>query len=199
MPNRQGLTVVELLVVLAILATLIGVSVPAVLSMRERARETTCKNNVYQLNLALAEYANAHKKLPQPAAPGAIGGWMVEVLPFVEQQNLQDAIPMGSPVAEADPSLFLPPAIFLCPVRSSLDESSGAGVTPGHYVFVPTSGRESFALFDSPTTVSEPWLSGPEMAFDAVTRSTGPHRGGFHFARGFQQGVEFMEGSGEGP
>jgi prepilin-type N-terminal cleavage/methylation domain-containing protein len=199
MLKRRGLTIVELLVVLAIIATLIGLLAPAVLAMRERARETTCKNNVHQLNLAMAQYADAHKDLPHPAAPGTIGGWMVEVLPFIEQENLQDTIPLGSLIADAPESLFVPPAIFRCPRRSSLDGSSREGVTPGHYVFVPMSRRDSFDLFDSPTTLSEPWLNGPEMTYETVTRSTGPHHGGFHFARGFQQGVDFMEGGGKAP
>lgn len=199
MSHRRGLTIVELLVVLAIVATLIGIATPAVLAMRERARETTCKNNVNQLNLAIAQYANAHKNLPDPAAPGKTGGWMVEVLPFVEQQNLQVTIQIGSLIADAPEALLVPPAIFRCPRRSSLDGSSQEGVTPGHYVFVPMSRRESFDLFDSPTTVSEPWLNGPEMTYDAVTRSVGPHRDGFHCARGFQQGVDFMEGGGQAP
>lgn len=195
--NRRGLTVLELLVALAIVATLLAILTPAVLAMRERARETTCKNNVHQLNLALAQYADAHKNLPRPAAPGTIGGWMVEVLPFLEQENLQDTIQVGSQIADAPESLFVPPAIFRCPRRSSLDGSSQEGVMPGHYVFVPMSRRDSFDLFDSPTILSEPWLNGPEMTYEAVTRAKGPHHGGFHFARGFQQGVDFMEGEGK--
>lgn len=52
----------------------------------------------------------------------------------------------------------------------------------------------------APTRVlSVPWLTGPEMAHDAVARSTGPHHGGFHYARGFQQGVDFLQGGGAAP
>jgi prepilin-type N-terminal cleavage/methylation domain-containing protein len=71
MKLKSGLTMVELLVVLAIIATLLGLLLPAVQLVRERARETVCKNNVYQINLALTQFRETHKKLPRPgrAAP----------------------------------------------------------------------------------------------------------------------------------
>jgi hypothetical protein len=65
-------------------------------------------------------------------------------------------------------------------------------VFPGHYVFVPASGRKTFDVFDAPIAFSSPWLIGPEMPYDVVTRSIGPHSNGFFYASGFQQGVNFM-------
>jgi type II secretory pathway pseudopilin PulG len=192
MCKRRGLTIVELIIILAIIASLLALLLPAVQSARERARETVCKNNVHQTNLALAQFAEAHKQLPTPTPPGLIGGWMVEILPFIEQQNLKQAIPIGLPVTNAPETLFRPPSIYRCPRRTTLDGASMNSMWPGHYVLVPASGRESFLLFDAPVNLRVPWVSGSEMSYDIVVGSKGPHSDGFYFARGFQQGVGFI-------
>ncbi len=192
MINRRGLTIVELFVVLAIISIMLALLLPAVQSVRERARETVCKNNVHQINLAIAQFAEAHKQLPRPSPTGQTGGWMVEILPFIEQRNLKDSILIGAPIANAPASIYLPPPIFRCPRRAALEQTSEDEISPAHYVFVPVARRESFLLFDAPIDHSVPWLNGPEMNYDAVTRSVGPHSNGFFYANGFQQGVGFM-------
>ena len=53
---RRGVTVMEFLVVVAILAIVLAMFFPAVNRVREAARETVCKNNVAQINLALSQY-----------------------------------------------------------------------------------------------------------------------------------------------
>jgi prepilin-type N-terminal cleavage/methylation domain-containing protein len=192
MRSRRGLTIVELIIVLAIIAGLLALLFPAVQSARERARESVCKNNLHQINLAMAQFAETHKQLPTPTPPGQIGGWMVDILPFIEQQNLKKDIPIGLPVTSASETLFRPPSIYRCPRRTALDHASANSIWPGHYVFVSASGRESFLLFDAPVNLSVPWISGPEMAYDTLVGSKGPHSDGFFFANGFQQGVGFV-------
>ncbi len=190
--NRRGLTIVELIVVLAIISILMGLLFPAVQAARERARETVCKNNLHQMNLALAQLAEVQKRLPAPAPPGVVGGWMVEVLPFIEAQNLKDAIPQGLRVAEVTELLFKPPSVFRCPRRTALDGDLPPSVWPAHFVFVPQSRRESFSLFDAPVDLKVPWVSGPELPYDQIIVRKGPHFDGFHFVQGFQQGVGLM-------
>lgn len=191
-PQYRGLTLVELIVVLAIIATLVAISLPAIQAVRERARETVCKNNIHQINLAIAQFAEAHKHLPRPNAPGVTGGWMVEILPFLEQQNMRNSLPSGTPIADVSKDFFRPPSVFICPRRTAIEPTTEDVILPAHYVFVPLSRRESFQLFDAPIDCAEPWLSGPEMSYNSVTRSEGPHSKGFFFANGFQQGVRFI-------
>lgn len=192
MGTRVGFTIVELFIVLAITLILLALLLPAVQSARERARETACKNNVYQINLALAQFAEAHEQLPRPSAPGLTGGWMVEILPFIEQQNLKTNVVAGDPIADATKALFRPPSTFRCPRQTVLEDTPEDAVSAAHYVFVPVSRRESYFVFDAPVAHSVPWLNGPEMDYDTVTRSIGPHSDGFFYAKGFQQGVGFM-------
>lgn len=192
MCKRCGVTIVELFVVLAIIAALLALLLPVVQSVRERARETLCKNNVHQLNVALAHFAEAHKRLPGPNPRDRVGGWMVAILPFVEQPALARHVTVGTPTSAVPEIMFAPPPLFRCPRRTALDRAPVGSSWPGHYVFVPASQRESFLLFDAPIDFNVPWLSGPEMTYDAVVQATGPHHGGFFFSRGFQEGVELM-------
>jgi prepilin-type N-terminal cleavage/methylation domain-containing protein len=60
MPNRKGLTLVELLVVISIIAILIALLVPAVMAVRQRAIMAQSQNNLRQIVLATHDFASGH-------------------------------------------------------------------------------------------------------------------------------------------
>ena len=198
MSNRRAVSVIELLVVIAIIAVLIGMLLPAVGAARRRAMETVCKNNLNQINLAVAQLVETQKRLPAPGNSGAVGGWTIEVLPFLDQKNLRDRVTPGGPISAAPDFLLRQPRILTCPIRAAADPPDATAMDHAHYILVPVAGRKSYNVFDAPLDVAVPWASGPEMAYADVVRQIGPHNRGFFFARGFQNGVDFMPNSQEG-
>ena len=87
MQRRTALTLIEILVVLFILGSLLGLLLPAVQSSREKAREAVCKNNLHQINLAIEHFVEARKRLPDPSTGGVVGGWTIDILPYLEQTD----------------------------------------------------------------------------------------------------------------
>lgn len=72
--QRGGFTLVELLIVIAIVALLISILLPALNKVRETAKQTACMANLQQIGLAIQTYANQNRgNIPYgPKAPPLI-------------------------------------------------------------------------------------------------------------------------------
>lgn len=132
-PN--GFTLVELLAVLAIIGTLIGLLLPAVQRARETSRRMQCSNNLKQMGVALSNYEQANKRFPpgNDQAGERHHAWSSFVLPFLEQSTVSGRIDYskhwddrGGNSAIAD--LTIP--TYVCPsgIKSFAGKQDYAGV-----------------------------------------------------------------------
>ncbi len=122
--GRRGFTLVELLVVIAVIGILVGLLLPAVQAAREAARRMHCSNNLKQIGLAMHMHIDAKKGLPangnyvwKGAAVTTQNAWsgMARILPYIEQENLFHGIDF-SVGYNSQPSISSKRvATFMCP------------------------------------------------------------------------------------
>src|SRR6476646_4881676 len=101
--RRRGFTLVEWLVVIAIIGVLVALLLPAVQAAREAARRMHCQNNLKQIGLGWHQHTDTHGHLPtggwgwgwvgdadQGAGINQTGSWPFNILPFIEQKAIYD-------------------------------------------------------------------------------------------------------------
>lgn len=84
---RAGFTLVELIVVLAIVGTLVGMLLPAVQRARESARQASCRNNLRGIGVAILNHEAAKRLYPVGTdnLSGFMHAWSSFILPYLEE------------------------------------------------------------------------------------------------------------------
>lgn len=137
--RRRAFTLIEMLVVIAIVGVLFGLLLVAVQQVRNTAARLSCSNNLRQIGLALHGYHNTFQAFPPAVAHMHSSGnplagpelhpypqlnWHARLLPFVEQESLWVQVQRAYAV---DPVLVTTPPhnaatvfvrLYLCPADS---------------------------------------------------------------------------------
>src|SRR4051812_45341896 len=150
--SSRGFTMIEVLVVIAIIGVLVALLLPAVQMAREAARRSQCLNNLRQLGLAIHNFEAANKRLPvgseskayaaAPTFPYNFYRWsaLAYLTPYLEQSNVYNGLDLTVPLY-APPSFAIATQnqaavktvvpLFLCP--SDLKKAVADGFGPTNY------------------------------------------------------------------
>jgi prepilin-type N-terminal cleavage/methylation domain-containing protein/prepilin-type processing-associated H-X9-DG protein len=167
--TRRAFTLVELLVVIAVIGVLVALLLPAVQAARESARRTKCRNHLKQHALAAHNVHDTQGKLPpfsarsmwdfslagapyQKAQGFTAFDWM---LPYVEQQPLYDGSNWSVNTVVGGQTVYAHILPFhRCPSEVSSPTGRGATANRGANLWAIGNYPLNYQVFGAPLSAS---------------------------------------------
>ncbi|MDO5566001.1 MAG: DUF1559 domain-containing protein, partial [Planctomycetia bacterium] len=166
--TKKGFTLIEVIVVIAILGLLMAILIPAIQSAREASRRTVCINNQRNIASALMQYQTAKKKLPMGLnivplrqenkstveyrsqqfllnKTYTVAAWHVMIMPYMDQlaiwENLTQAVDGTSDESIRKPNNIILPT-FWCPSAGTQQAGQLSYVANAGYNDMPWGHRD---------------------------------------------------------
>jgi prepilin-type N-terminal cleavage/methylation domain-containing protein len=139
--RSRGFTLVELLVVIAVIAVLIGLLLPAVQKVREAAGRAKCTNNLKQMGIALHAYHGTYDFIPPGEIADCWASYAVLLLPYLEQGAIYSMWDLNVMYYAQPAGAGANLAVFQCPSRSqpaAAPAGQGRGFTQDHGTTIPS-------------------------------------------------------------
>lgn len=133
--TTAGFTVVEVLVSLGVIAVLMGILLPALMSARESARLTQCRNNLHQIGVALHTECSARGAFPTAMSEGGTHDRFEE--PIGIHERLLFALDAKSALVAKRAYQGARVPVYLCP-NDSVADAAAARTLP--YCYSPNAG-----------------------------------------------------------
>lgn len=118
--GRRGITIQEVLIIIAIIAILIMLLLPAIQYSRESARQSQCRANLRQIGIAVDNYQSIHQSYP-----GSYMAWSTQILPQLEQQPVYDVIQREDATGLIDVKARSAVPVYICPSDGVADSQRG--------------------------------------------------------------------------
>ncbi|MCA8992263.1 MAG: DUF1559 domain-containing protein [Planctomycetaceae bacterium] len=156
--RRAAFTLIEFLVVLAIIAIVVALLIPARRTAGDAARRSQCKNNLKQIGLALHNYADVYGGFPPAYTTDENGkplhSWRTLILPYMDQKALYDRIDFSKPWDDPANADFAATSIaaYRCP-SADMDSNltTYLALVGEDLCLHPTRGREFDEIKDGPS------------------------------------------------
>lgn len=147
--RRNGITLIEMVVVLAIIGMLCSILIPAVQRVRETARRVGCQSNLRQIGVGVADYESLYGVLPNGS------GLRFTLLPFLGMSDIYSRYDPTIQSAGREPAydrirpikipLYLCPSEYVDPIQkwswggtvtaSSYPSCFGSGLVASNFTF----------------------------------------------------------------
>ena len=128
--KKRSFTLIELLVVIAIIAILAAILMPALSSARDRARTSTCTNNLKQLSLAYGAYIDDYNGFLVPDNPSFNGSGINSWIPMLIYKKYLPSSNYKKPVTGIAAGSYAPAGIFWCPASIGVYANSKGASGP---------------------------------------------------------------------
>lgn len=173
-----GFTIIELMVVIAIIALLVSILLPSLSRAREISRRTVCLTNLRGIGQGMYIYAQDGERFPARAGSSAVGS--MTIFDPNHRTAPGGASTLGTPSPTVDLWLLMRettivPKQFICP--STTDQPDSAQEPTAYYDFT-TAANLSYAYHYQHSTVLDPIGPGSHSQFPVLADANPYIKGG---------------------